>query len=75
MKLSNDLNADGFRLKNVADPASDQDALTAMALTPFEVADGKTVRVPTGRQMLFAMPVSFDGSGSIALDGAMVEVH
>jgi hypothetical protein len=74
MKLSNDLNADGFRLKELADPTADQDALTAMSLVPYEVADGKTVRVPAGKQMLFALPIEFAGSGSIALDGAMVEI-
>jgi hypothetical protein len=60
---------------NVADPEADQDAMTAMSLTPTGVAGGKTLWIPYGKQMLFALPITFYDSGKIALDGAMVEVH
>jgi hypothetical protein len=75
MKLSNALDAAGYRLKELADPEADQDALTAMALAPYEIAAGKVFRVPAGKQILFSMPITFAGTGSIDLAGAMVEVH
>ena len=75
MKLSNALDASGYRLKELADPEADQDALTSMALVPYEIATGKVFRVPAGKQMLFSMPITFSGNGYIDLDGAMVEVH
>ena len=75
MKLSSALNASGYRIMNVADQVADQDAMTAMSLTPTGVAGGKTVWIPYGKQMLFALPITFYDSGKIALDGAMVEVH
>ena len=75
MKLSNALDAGGYRLKELADPQADQDALTAMALPPYEVGDGKVFRVPSGKQILFSMPITFAGTGYIDLAGAMVEVR
>lgn len=73
-KLSNDQDADGYRLKNVADPTADQDALTAMAIAPYEIADGKIFRVPAGKQVLYTLPITANGTGAIELDGALVEV-
>ena len=75
MKLSNALDAAGYRLKEVADPTADQDDLTSMALPPYEIATGKVFRVPSGKQILFSMPITFAGTGYIDLAGAMVEVH
>ena len=74
MKLSNHLDADGYRVIGLAAPTDAGDALTDASLVPFELADGETFRVPAGRQILYHLPITMNGASQLRLDGALVEV-
>lgn len=57
-----------------ASPITIADLPSGIGGVPYFIEDGDTYTVPENTQALFALPIELEGTASLVIDGALVEV-